>query len=206
MLYYLQEGGIVENLIRPVIILALFGVLGFGLYWVAEYRNKAKNLDSVVASLVECNSEMKDSLLAGLIARFNYETDGEKPLDFERFVARIIRMQFGGKTSVTRPNSDMGVDIEHQREEGLYLGQVKCYALENKVGFEPVAIIHSQMVRQGALGGFVVTTSDYTSAAKKYADEIGIELVNGKELINLWTQTIRRQKKTVPKLPEKKEA
>lgn len=183
---------------RYLSIIGLFTVLGFGLYWVKEYRDKANHLNTVIASLTECNGEMKRTLLNGLVARFGKsvsDTDGdETPLDFERFVAKLWRMQYGGKTSVTRANADFGVDIEYREGEDLYLGQVKCYHPDNKVGYEPIAIIHSQMIKQGARGGFVVTTSDFTANAKKYAQGLGIELVNGPQLIELWAAALKAEK------------
>lgn len=187
---------------RTLTIIGLLAVLGFGLYWVKEYRDKTRHLNSVIASLTDCNGEMKRTLLNGLVTRFSRtDTDNnETPLDFERFVAKLWRMHYGGKTSVTRTNADFGVDIEYREGEDLYLGQVKCYSPDNKVNFEPLAIIHSQTVRQGAKGGFVVTTSDFTASAKKYAQNLGIELVNGPQLIELWAAALKtqRQKKQQP--------
>ncbi len=181
---------------RYLTILALLAVLGFGLYWVKEYRDKARHLNSVIASLTDCNGEMKRTLLNGLVTRFSRtDTDNDEiSLDFERFVAKLWRMHYGGKTSVTRANADFGVDIEYREGENLYLGQVKCYSPENKVNFEPLAVIHSQMVKQGAKGGFVVTTSDFTANAKKYAQDLGLELVNGPQLIELWASALKTEK------------
>jgi restriction system protein len=70
------------------------------------------------------------------------------------------------------------------------LGQVKCYKPENPVGFEPIAIIHSQMIKQKALGGFVVTTSYFTPNAIKYSEELNINLIDGQRLIDMWTQGV----------------
>lgn len=185
-----------NDFFRYLTFVALLAVLGFGLYWVKEFRNKTNALNSMLASLAECSTEMKRTLLSGLISRFSYtntETD-ETPLDFDRFVAKIFRMYYGGKTSVTRTSSDFGVAIEHRRSGKLHLGQVKCCAQENKVGFEPIAIIHSQMVKQGAAGGFVVTTSDFSANAKAYAENLGIELINGTTLTEMWAATLKAEK------------
>jgi len=186
-----------EAFLRIFTIIGLFTVLGFGLYWVREYRKKTARLETVIQGLTDCNIEMKKTLLAGLIKRFGpvlaYEGD-ETPLDFERFVARILRINYGGRTSVTRASGDFGVDIEHRRGKNLHLGQVKCYAEDNPVGYEPVAIIHSQMVKQGAAGGFVVTTSDFTGNARKYAEDLNIDLIDGSMLVELWTYSLAKNK------------
>lgn len=138
-----------ENFIRAATIMGLLTVLAFGLYWVREYREKTNDLNKLLTSLAECNNEMKKTLLQGLVARFSRQDSDsdETPLDFERFVARIMRLQYGGKTSVTRASSDFGVDIEHKRKGNVYLGQVKCCGRDNPVGFEPIAIIHSQILK-----------------------------------------------------------
>jgi restriction system protein len=198
-----------ESFIRTLTIISLLAVLGYGLYWVKEYRDKTNHLYKVIANLVDCNRDMKNTLLQGLVARFQYQglpDNEETPLDFERFVASILRLCRGGKTSVTRAKGDYGVDIEHWRDEDVYLGQVKCCPLENKVGFEPIAIIHSQMVKQGAKGGFVVTTSDFTPMAKKYAKGLEIELISGQELVNLWTESLTAEKQRIPQVPAPKQA
>ncbi len=186
-----------EGFLRIFTIIGLFTVLGFGLYWVREYRKKTASLETVIAGLTDCNSEMKRTLLAGLIKRFGpiQSSEGEEtPLDFERFVAKIMRMSYGGKTSVTKASGDYGVDIEHRQGKNLHLGQVKCYDEGNFVGYEPVAIIHSQMVKQEAAGGFVVTTSDFSSNARKYAQDLNIDLIDGNMLIELWTYSMAKNK------------
>lgn len=186
-----------EGFLRVFTIIGLFTVLGFGLYWVREYRKKSFHLETVIESLTDCNREMKTTLLTGLVNRFApvpSPEDEEKPLDFERFVARILRLNFGGKTSVTKGNADFGVDISHHRGGTLHLGQVKCNREETLVDYEPVAIIHSQMIKQGAAGGFVVTTSDFTSKARKYAEGLNIDLIDGNKLVELWTYATAQKK------------
>lgn len=110
----------------------------------------------------------------------------EDPLLFEHFVADIMTTVRGGSSYVTKSTGDFGIDIEERTEKGLYLGQVKCFNDTNLVGYAPIAIIHSQMVKQGAVGGYVVTTSDFTSGARSYAQGLNIELINGRQLVELW--------------------
>lgn len=186
-----------EGFLRIFTIFGLFTVLGFGLYWVREYRKNTFRLETVIESLTDCNKEMKRTLLTGLVNRFapmESQEDEERPLDFERFVAKVMRLNFGGKTSVTKTNTDFGVDISHRRGKNLHLGQVKCLGKENPVDYEPIAVIHSQMVKQGASGGFVVTTSDFTGNAKKYAQDLNIDLIDGNMLVELWTYAMTKKK------------
>jgi restriction system protein len=102
---------------------------------------------------------------------------------------------YGGQAFVTGGSGDYGVDIEHNQQNGKYLGQVKCYAPDHLVPYEPIAIIHSQMNRQQAKGGYVVTTSDFTVHARKYAEGLNIMLINGPQLVALWLKGLEKAAK-----------
>lgn len=108
----------------------------------------------------------------------------QDPLMFEHFVADVFEKAKGGSTWVSPSSGDFGVDFEHRTEEGLYLGQVKCY--QNDVAFDPIALIHSNMVKMRAKGGYVITTSSFTTAARQYAEGLDIELIDGVKLVELW--------------------
>jgi len=49
------------------------------------------------------------------------------------------------------------------------------------------------MVKQGAKGGFVVTTSDFTTSAKEYCDGLNIKLINGEELVEIWAKSLETE-------------
>ncbi|MGO4730273.1 restriction endonuclease [Paenibacillus sp. 2KB_22] len=74
---------------------------------------------------------------------------------------------------------------------------MKCYNDMNLVGFEPIVIIHSQMVKQGAVGGYVVTTSEFTSNARNYAEGLDIDLINGTQLMELWMEHLETKSERV---------
>ncbi|WP_442952752.1 restriction endonuclease [Paenibacillus sp. Root444D2] len=81
--------------------------------------------------------------------------------------------------------------MEHQRSNGLFLVQVKCY--KEDVSFDPIAIIHSQIVKQNARSGIVLTTSGFTSNAQKYAKEVVLELIDGLQLVHYWSPYMQKQ-------------
>ncbi|MBP3962610.1 restriction endonuclease [Paenibacillus lignilyticus] len=66
-----------------------------------------------------------------------------------------------------------------------------CY--NYPVGFEPIAIIHSQMIKQKAAGGYVVTTSSFTQNAVDYAKGLNIELIGGQNLVELWIDSLEKK-------------
>lgn len=143
---------------------------------------------------------MKDTLRVGLYNRFKRDMEEEKeetPLLFEHFVADIMANLRGGSTYVTKSSGDFGIDIEEENNDGLFLGQVKCYNDLNLVSFGPIAFIHSQMVKQGAAGGYVVTTSDFTPNARAYAEGLNIELINGRQLVELWLKHLDTKSESV---------
>ncbi|WDH83450.1 restriction endonuclease [Paenibacillus urinalis] len=121
---------------------------------------------------------------------------------FEQFAAEIMASVRGGSTYVTKGSGDYGVDIEEETDEGLYLGQVKCYNDQNPVSFDPIAIIHSQMVKQGAIGGYVVTTGKFTSNAYNYASGLNIELIDGNQLVELWLQHLDSKRERISRFEE----
>ncbi|MGO4732124.1 restriction endonuclease [Paenibacillus sp. 2KB_22] len=185
----------------------LFSVLlMFTCYLVYKYHNQKQMLEDYRNNALEAFSsheDMKETLRIGLYNRFKRDLEEDKeenPLMFEHFVKEIMSSVRGGVTYVTKSSGDFGIDIEEQTEEGLYLGQVKCYNDMNMVGFGPIAIIHSQMVKQNAVGGYVITTSDFTNNARNYAEGLDIELINGTQLVELWLEHLETKNERVAAL------
>lgn len=161
------------------------------------YLTKRKNnyQTALLAQHINASEEMKRTLAMGLYLRFrkehpenppHYSTTyiKEDPFMFESFVAEVIQKAKGGSTWVLPSSGDFGVDFEHETDEGLFLGQVKCY--QGDLPFDPVALIHSNMVKKGAKGGYVITTGSFTRSAQKYAEDLNIELIDGVALVELW--------------------
>jgi restriction system protein len=138
------------------------------------------------------NDEIEKTLVIGLYHRFKKEKDEsenidyrqEDPYDFESFVAKTLERKYGGKAIATKKSGERGIDIEHRRSEGLFLGQVKCEL--NNINYVPVAVLHSQMIKQGAVGGYVISVRDFELSAKEHVEGLSIQLINGRELVNIW--------------------
>lgn len=146
------------------------------------------------------NSEDKiyETLALGMYHRFksiesdfsqNGSNKKETPIMFESFVALIMENTLGGKATVTPPSGDFGVDIIHTlKNKDTYLAQVKCYDPADKIKYEPISILHSNIIKRNAVGGYFVTTSDYNNNAKIYAEGLNIRLINGFELAQYWLE------------------
>lgn len=184
------------------IVLIEFLIIG-GLIW---YIKKRSDHDAyLIAKKIESGLELKRTMATGLYYRFNFPTEEDdkgdkkfakateiflkqKPHEFEDFVAEVMRKKYGGRSFVTSKTGDFGVDFELEQEEGLYLGQAKAH--KDDVNFKPIALVHSNMIKQGAKGGYVITTADFTSGAKKYAEDLDIELINGVQLVTDWLESM----------------
>src|SRR5690625_1427431 len=191
------------------IIIAIFLVAAF-----LHFKITKKNLnfkttlltDSLVAS-----DEIKRTLAMGLYLRFRRENEKDihvvddnaifikqDPITFETFIAEVFESARGGNTWVSPPSGDFGVDFEHNIGSNKYLGQVKCE--KDDISFDPIAILNSNMVKQNAKGGYVITTSAFTKSAKQYAEGLDIELVDGMRLVELWLDGIKKDEKEIKSL------
>lgn len=163
-------------------------VLLLALVHLLRKNRELANMRSLCVDYFSPSDEVKKTLLKGLTERFRRERAKDSKYDFAHFVARVLAAGLGGSTSVTKQTGDLGVNIEHQRADGLHLIQVKC--VNEPIDFEPIAIIHSRMVKTKAAGGCVVTCGTFTPAARSYADETGIQLIDGHRLVDLWLQNV----------------
>lgn len=177
------------------LVIAVFLVAAFLHFKITKKKFNFKTAlltDSLVTS-----DEIKKTLAMGLYLRFRREGEEndiqavnenaifikQDPITFETFIAEVFKSARGGNTWVSPPSGNFGVDFEHTIGSNKYLGQVKCE--KNDISFDLIAILHSNMVKQNARGGYMVTTSAFTKAAKQYAEGLDIELVDGVRLVEL---------------------
>lgn len=183
---------------RLLYLLLLAGII-YLVFCIYKYNKRTTHLNEVINNMIRQDSDIKKTLLIGLYHQYNCNGKDENPWDFERFTAKIMEKHYKGLSYVTAASNDFGVDIELKTNDGIYLGQVKCYDQDNKVGFEPIAIIHSQMIKQKAKRGFVVTTSQFTNSAKSYVEGLNIDLIDGMELIEIWAKSLQVDKEKASK-------
>ncbi|MEE3955905.1 restriction endonuclease [Peribacillus frigoritolerans] len=171
-------------------------------------KSKEHYKAALLARHIDTSDEMKRTLAMGLYLRFRKENPDDKklikdnsifikqdPIAFESFVAEVFDRSRGGSTWVTPPSGDYGVDFEHETKEGKFLGQVKCY--KDDLDFEAIAILHSNIIKQGLQGGYVITTGDFTKNALRYAEGLNIELINGVQLVDLWLEGLENAEQEI---------
>lgn len=187
-----------------VLLSAFILITGYVLLKAYKDRKQLESISILVRELVNANDLMHKTLLLGLYHRFKKSKDtkgdenSDSNEDFANFVAKIMESLYGGSTIVISPTQDYGMDLIHQRHNGTYLGHIKCNQPDDKVNYEPIALIHSKMIKEDADYGFIVTTSTFTSEAKKYAEGLNIQLIEGDELVRLWAQSLETQRKFIP--------
>ncbi|HZG76842.1 MAG TPA: restriction endonuclease [Paenibacillus sp.] len=169
--------------------LLLFVIVAFGILFLRTKKQLQSTRESS-AALADIAQEQRETLRHGLYQRFkrSENSDADNSFEFEYFVAELLTVVNESDVYVTKAAGDFGVDIEERRDDGLHFYKVICS--EKPVGYESVAMLHSRVVKDGADGGCVATTSTFTSAAAEYANAVGIELLDGNDLLELWEEAI----------------
>lgn len=196
----------VEEVMNMLYIIILLIAVNAGLLYYMKKREAEDTM--LLANKIESSVDLKRTMAMGLYYRFNFprqkSSDGhttfengtelfikQLPYEFEDFVAAIFAKNFDGDVFVTSRSGDFGVDFELMNEKGLFLGQTK--AEKKDIGYEPIAILHSNMIKRNAVGGYLITTSQYTPSAQEYAESLNIVLIDGVQLVELWLETLNNE-------------
>lgn len=175
ILIYLSLNNI-GNIFVPLFFLCLFHIPSYLIYKQLETRKRIKRIT-------------KWKTLNELYNRYI-----DKPTDFEEYVADLFRLQ-GYNANVTPAAGDGGIDILLYKDKAKYVVEVKLYSPKNKIGREKIQKLHSAMLDSAtkADGGFFVTTSDFISSAKDYAQRNNITCINGNNLIDWIAQYSKKE-------------
>ena len=109
--------------------------------------------------------------------------------DFEILTAEVFRRK--GFTVEHRGGNgaDGGIDLVMWRGRDKYLCQCKQWK-SAKVGVNVVRELFGVMAAEGAVGGFVVASGEFTKDAQKFAEGRSIELVSTDLMLRLVQQTL----------------
>lgn len=120
-----------------------------------------------------------------LIDRFK-----DNPYEFESYCAQLYQIM-GVDVEQTSNSNDGGYDlILHYQNGEKGLVECKCYNT-SKIGRPLIQKLVGANQIVGAKSLIYITTSDYSVSAREYAEEIGVELINGIELMNLIDRYMR---------------
>lgn len=99
---------------------------------------------------------------------------------FEQEVLDLIR-SMGFQATLTRTTGDGGIDIIAVNNEPITKGKyiIQCKDWRNPVGEPVVRDLYGTMVSERANKGILITTSTFTTAALKFAEDKPLELLDG---------------------------
>lgn len=101
---------------------------------------------------------------------------------FEDMLGVVFGM-LGYRVEHTGQTGDFGADLILQQGSRRVAVQAKRYS--SNVGNKAVQEVYASMRHYGASEGWVVTNSDFTSAAREQADSCGIRLLDREALLDL---------------------
>lgn len=105
--------------------------------------------------------------------------------EFEKLTAELLEKKGFFDIAITGQAGDRGVDIIAKKVtdgvEEKYL--VQCKRWLSNVSGTPIQRLHSMMIQLNIPHAICITTSDYTPDAKKESFSTGVEIINGKELL-----------------------
>ena len=164
---------------RPYHILSIVKELRFNGVYIPPCKEEQDQYDRVkTQKLIFANSHS----IQDIVKQFS-----ERPTEFETFCAELFQ-KMGYKATTTPPTNDGGYDIWLERDGKTTIVECKCYSETHSVGRPTIQKLVGANNVKGANTMLFITTSDFSSGAVNYAQEAGVELINGSHLLVLLKQ------------------
>lgn len=128
--------------------------------------------------------EMKEAFAYNTSIQRIVEYYMARPADFEILCADLFN-RMGYDTELTPPANDGGYDIILYRQKERTIVECKCYSIGHKVGRPSIQKLVGANNIVLADHMLFITTSDFAAGAVRYAEEVGVELINGHILMDL---------------------
>lgn len=190
-----------NNIIRPLSTLMFFhwkieGHDPWEMYCLVQQMRKKGQRISLCkeelekkATLSKQLSQTEANSVFEIVSRYE-----ESPAGFEHFCADIFR-QLGYKAEVTPPANDGGYDILLSRDGETAIMECKCYAANHKIGRPALQKLVGANSSMRASQMWFVTTSSFSAPAAAYGKEQGIQMIDGKRLLELIERSNGAKKK-----------
>lgn len=104
--------------------------------------------------------------------------------EFEILVGEAFRRKGYSISETGGGGADGGIDLVIAKDSKVYLVQCKQWKTQ-MVGVKPVRELAGLVAAKKVAGGLLVTSGSYTSEARAFANESGIQLIDGKQLYKL---------------------
>lgn len=108
----------------------------------------------------------------------------EKPTNFEGLCSEMFT-SLGYICKLTPPTNDGGYDILLNKGGEKTIVECKCYSITHNVGRPSIQKLVGANSTILADNMIFITTSDFSASAILYAKESGVELINGRKLMEL---------------------
>lgn len=108
------------------------------------------------------------------------------PIEFEVLVKDLLT-KMGFQTSMTKITGDGGIDIDAYNPEPIVGGKVvvQCKRYAGTIGSPVIRDLYGAMTSVRASKGILITTSDFSVEARRFAEDKPLELINGRQLVQL---------------------
>lgn len=144
-------------------------------YFIEEHEYEEKRR---IQYLEQKNKEKAINTIEGLLDNFS-----DTPYEFEEYCASILRAM-GYKAETTSKTNDSGYDIIYETKDRMKgIAECKCYAQHVTIGRPLLQKLVGANATVKADRMTFITTSDFSQQAVEYANQVGVELINGVRLI-----------------------
>ncbi len=173
-----QQEEFIQGLLGLVLFISIFGTYGLTKSFQATVIVTVLAVAAFIAMLIMTGIKRTERLKRSGIS----DIDQMEGIQFEKYLGYLFQAQ-GYKTHVTKAAGDYGADLLLQKEGKKIVVQAKRYS--KNVGIRAVQEAHSAVAHYGASEAWVVTNSDYTTAAYELAKSNRVRLINRERLIEL---------------------
>ncbi len=138
-------------------------------------------LIGAVVSII--SSRKKKRLYGHLVKNPKLQTLNETSWrEFELLVGQFFQQQGYTVRQLAQTGPDDGIDLVVIKDGDKYLVQCKQWRA-TRVGVKVVRELLGAIAAKGAVGGFVVTSGEFTESASDFVRGRNIELIDGREII-----------------------
>lgn len=106
------------------------------------------------------------------------------PQGFEHYVADLFRRK-GYDVTLRGGSGDLGVDLEVADRNSARRAIVQCKRYQNTVGAETVRELYGTLLHERVAHGFLVTSAEISRAARSWAKDKPLTLIDGRTLIKI---------------------
>jgi len=173
-----QQEEFIEGLLGLVLFASIFGTFGLTKSFQATIIVTVLAVAVFIAVLTMIGIKRTERLKRSGIA----DIDKMEGVQFERYLGHLFRAQ-GFKVEVTKAVGDYGADLLIQKDGKKIVVQAKRYS--KNVGIKAVQEAQAAIAHYAASEAWVVTNSDFTTAACELAKSNRVRLINREALVEM---------------------